>query len=393
MNQFGYTSARSVDAALAQLGQISAEPSTMRGSKFIAGGTNLLDLMKENVAQPGSLVDINGLQLSTIASLPGGGVRLGALARNAETATHPLVRDNYPMLSAAIMAGASPQIRNMASNGGNLLQRTRCYYFYDTGVPCNKREPGSGCPAIRGLARQHAIVGASSDCIATHPSDMCVALAALDAVVHVLSVRGNREIPFGAFHRLPEDHPETDSTLAPDELITHIDLPPAPQFVGHSAYLKLRDRASYAFALVSAAGALDLDPDGRIRDVRLALGGVAHKPWRSMEVEAQLVGQKPSPALFARAGAVLLEGAQAYGSGPGSNAFKIPMAHRAVIRVLEMAASGVLANTGLLGLRPEAGLTPPVDLDRDEAIDSSDETIARRSALPFAALHPGKDSA
>ncbi|MDO9405361.1 MAG: xanthine dehydrogenase family protein subunit M [Polaromonas sp.] len=346
MNNFSYASATTADAALVQLGSFPGSTTAFGAGKFIAGGTNLIDLMKENVMRPARLVDINGLPLDTIEATENGGLRLGALARNADTAYHPLVRLRYPLLAAAILAGASPQIRNMASNGGNLLQRTRCYYFYDTGVPCNKREPGSGCPAIGGLARQHAILGASEHCIATHPSDMCVALAALDATVVVQSPRGVRQIPFAEFHRLPGDRPDMDTTLAQDELITHIELPPAGGFAAHSAYLKLRDRASYAFALVSAAAALDVDDDGRIRAARIALGGVAHKPWRDPEVEAQLVGQPADAAVFARAAAVLLEGATAYGVGLGSNAFKIDMAQRAVVRALEVALQGTVTNTG-----------------------------------------------
>jgi len=234
----------------------------------------------------------------------------------------------------------------MATNGGNLLQRTRCYYFYDTGVPCNKREPGSGCPAVKGLARQHAILGASSHCIATHPSDMCVALRALDAVVQVQSPRGSRSIPFAEFHRLPGDSPDVDTTLAHDELITQIELPPAAPFAAHSAYLKLRDRASYAFALVSAAALLDIGGDGRVKAARMAIGGVAHKPWRDLEAEALLVGQPAHATHFEQAANRLLQGAQSYGEGPGSNAFKIPMARRAVVRALEMAAQGTISNTG-----------------------------------------------
>ncbi|RYX94692.1 MAG: xanthine dehydrogenase family protein subunit M [Comamonadaceae bacterium] len=346
MNNFSYSAATTVDAALAQIGSFTTPASGLVAGKFIAGGTNLIDLMKENVVRPERLIDINGLSLDTIEETADGGLRLGALARNADTAYHPLVEQRYPLLSAAILAGASPQIRNMASNGGNLLQRTRCYYFYDTGVPCNKREPGTGCPAISGLARQHAILGTSEHCIATHPSDMCVALAALDATVVVQSPRGVRQIPFGEFHRLPGDRPDLDNTLAADELILHIELPPGARFAGHSAYLKLRDRASYAFALVSAAAALDVDDGGRICAARIALGGVAHKPWRDPAVETQLVGQLASAAVFARAAAVLLEGATAYGVGPGSNAFKIDMARRAVVRALETALLGTVRNTG-----------------------------------------------
>lgn len=340
MNNFAYLSATAVEAALAQLGPGPGSTSAQGYCKFIAGGTNLIDLMKENVMRPVRLVDINPLGLDAIEAMADGGLRLGALARNADTAWHPLVEKNYPLLSAAILAGASPQIRNMASNGGNLLQRTRCYYFYDTGVPCNKREPGSGCPAVGGLARQHAILGTSAHCIATHPSDMCVALRALDAQVQVQSPRGGRAIAFADFHRLPGDRPDMDTTLAHDELITHIELPPAGDFSAHSAYLKLRDRASYAFALVSVAAALDMGADGRVKAARIALGGVAHQPWREPEAEALLVGQWPDAAGFAQAADRLLQGAQAFGTGPGSNAFKITMARRAVVRALEMAAQG-----------------------------------------------------
>ena len=320
----------------AALTQIQAE-----GARFIAGGTNLVDLMKERVMLPQRLVDINRLALDAIEEGDGGGLLLGALARNAATAYHPLVLERYPVLSAAILAGASPQIRNMASNGGNLLQRTRCHYFYDVDVACNKREPGSGCPAIGGISRQHAILGASESCIATHPSDMCVALRALDAVVHVASSGGERTIAFGDFHRLPGDQPQIDTTLAPDELITHIALPAAPQFAAHSAYLKLRERASYAFALVSVAAMLDIGEDGMIREGRVALGGVAHKPWRLPEAEALLQGA-PDPARFGAFSDRLLQGAQ----GQGGNEFKIVMARRAIVRALSMAVAGTHNNIG-----------------------------------------------
>ncbi|RZA15945.1 MAG: xanthine dehydrogenase family protein subunit M, partial [Lysobacteraceae bacterium] len=231
-------------------------------------------------------------------------------------------------------------IRNMASNGGNLLQRTRCLYFYDVATPCNKRAPGSGCSAIGNLARQHAILGASAHCIATHPSDLCVALAALGAVVEVRSVTGERSIAFADFHRLPGNTPERDTTLREGELIVAITLPPADGFAAHSAYLKLRERASYAFAMVSVAAALDVDEAGRIRAARVALGGVAHKPWRLPEAEALLVGAAPEAGAFEAVAEQLLAGAQAQGSGPGSNAFKIPMARRAIVRALQLAARG-----------------------------------------------------
>ncbi|ATQ76490.1 FAD-binding molybdopterin dehydrogenase [Massilia violaceinigra] len=307
---------------------------------LIAGGTNLIDLMKEGVMRPAALVDISNLPLDGIDATAQGGLLLGATARNADTAYHPLVRSRYPLLSAAILAGASPQIRNMATDGGNLLQRTRCHYFYDIAVPCNKRAPGSGCSAIGGLTRQHAILGASEHCIATHPSDMCVALAALSAVVHVSSQQGERRIDFADFHRLPGANPERDNTLLPGELINAIELPPAGQFAAHSAYLKFRDRASYAFALVSVAAALDIGPDGAVRAARVALGSVAHKPWRVPAAEDLLVGQQAGSTAFEACADLLLAGAR----GQGQNDFKIPMARRAVVRALEQAAAGTIDN-------------------------------------------------
>jgi xanthine dehydrogenase YagS FAD-binding subunit len=338
MNPFTYSVASDVQSALQEID--SSE------SKFIAGGTNLLDLMKETVMRPKRVVDINRLGLDGIEQQVGGGLRLGALARNAPTAYHPLVRAHYPVLATAILAGASPQIRNMASNGGNLLQRTRCYYFYDVGTPCNKRQPGTGCSAIGALARQHAILGASDRCIATHPSDMCVALAALDAVVHVVSRRGERRIPFAEFHRLPDDRPDVDTVLADDELIVAISLPPADAFRAHSVYLKIRERQSYAFALVSVAALLSLDEAGLIRDARLALGGVAHKPWRAASAEAMLIGGPADAEQFERVAAALLDGARPQGVGTGSNAFKIPLARRAIVRALTEAARGTATNWG-----------------------------------------------
>ncbi len=301
-------------------------------SKFLAGGTNLIDLMKMEVERPAHLVDINHLPLVSIEQLPNNGLRLGALARNSDTADHPLVRKNYPLLSQAILAGASPQLRNMATNGGNLLQRTRCYYFMDPGFPqCNKRVPGSGCGAIDGFNRIHAILGASEQCIATHPSDMCVALTALDAQVRVLGATGERTIAMKDFHRLPGNTPQIDTNLHPDELILSIDLPPSP-FANHSHYLKMRDRASYAFALVSVAAALDLDGD-TIRSARIALGGVAHKPWRAGEAEAALAGQRMSPETFAAAAERAVQGAKTY----EYNAFKVEMAKQSIVRALSVA--------------------------------------------------------
>ncbi|TFZ04519.1 FAD binding domain-containing protein [Ramlibacter rhizophilus] len=332
MNPFTFVTVEDVPGALWLAGE---------GTSFIAGGTNLIDLMKVSVLRPARLLDINRLGLDAIEPTSDGGVRLGALARNAATAWHPLVRERYPLLATAILAGATAQIRNMATNGGNLLQRTRCCYFYDIATPCNKRQPGSGCSAMGSLARQHAILGASAHCVATHPSDMCVALAALEATVQVVSPRGERTIPFADFHRLPGDRPDLDTTLAHDELIVALTLPPADGFRAHSVYLKLRERLSYAFALVSVAAALDLD-GGIIRAARLALGGVAHKPWRDPAAEALLVGQPAKEASFARAADALLQGAVPQGAGEGSNAFKIPLARRAIVRALALATAGTV---------------------------------------------------
>jgi xanthine dehydrogenase YagS FAD-binding subunit len=302
-------------------------------SKFLAGGTNLVDLMKNQVEMPAHLVDITRLDLAKIEELPDGGLRLGALARNADTAEHPLVRERYPMLAKAILAGASPQLRNMATNGGNLLQRTRCYYFYDPAYEqCNKRNPGSGCGALEGYNRIHAILGASPSCIATHPSDMCVALAALGAVVKVRGRRGERSIPFADFHRLPGNSPQIDTNLRPDELILSIDLPKGP-YAEHSAYVKVRDRASYAFALVSAAAALELEGE-TIRSARLALGGVAHKPWRSEQAEAALKGKPANRASYQAAAEQTLAGAKTY----EHNAFKVVLAKETIVRALTLAA-------------------------------------------------------
>ena len=288
--------------------------------------------------------DMGGRGLDAIQETADGGLWLGALVSNADTADHPLVKARYPMLSAAILACASPQVRNRASNGGNLLQRTRCYYFYDAKLPCNKRIPGSGCPAIGGLARQHAILGTSDHCIATHASDMCVALAALDAIVHVVSPAGSRAISFGDFHRLPGDAPQLDTTLAHDEAIAAIELPPSA-FQRHSTYLTVRDHASYTFALVSVAAALDVDSDGTVRAARIALGGVAHKPWRDRQAEALLVGRCADRPAFTRAADRLLRDARCQ-HGQTGNGFKIPMARHAVVRALEMAMAGSVGNTG-----------------------------------------------
>ena len=321
--------ARAIDVSDA-VRQIAADPA----AKFIAGGTNLVDLLKEDVERPTRLIDISRLPLKTVEETRDGGVRIGALVPNSDLAWHPLIEQRYPLLSSAILAGASAQLRNMASTGGNLLQRTRCYYFYDTATPCNKREPGSGCSAIKGVNRIHAILGTSEACIATHPSDMCVALAAIEAKVHVTGPTGERTIAFADFHRLPGDTPQIDTNLHHDEIITAIELPPRG-FAANYSYLKIRDRLSYAFALVSVAAALELD-DGRIKEARLALGGVAPKPWRDPAAEAPLRGQVANQATFTRAADLLLRDARGF----EHNSFKIELARRAVVRALTQAANG-----------------------------------------------------
>ena len=274
MIAFDYVKANDVSDAL---GQIARDPN----AKFIAGGTNLIDLMKENVARPRRLIDITGLPLAEIEETDDGGLRIGALVPNSDLAYNERIRTRYPLLSSSILAGASAQLRNMASTGGNVLQRTRCLYFYDTTTACNKREPGSGCGALDGFNRMNAILGWSENCIAVHPSDMCVALAALEGIVHVTGRKGARAIPFAAFHRLPGETPEIDTNLAPDEIILAVELP-AQGFPDNHSYLKIRDRLSYAFALVSVAVGLEFEGDA-IKDARIAVGGVAHKPWRVPE--------------------------------------------------------------------------------------------------------------
>jgi xanthine dehydrogenase YagS FAD-binding subunit len=321
--------ARATDVADA-VRQIAGEPA----AKFIAGGTNLIDLMKENVERPSRLIDISRLPLRQIEETADGGLRIGALVPNSDLAYHALIERRYPLLASATLAGASAQLRNMASTGGNLLQRTRCYYFYDTATPCNKRAPGSGCAARHGLNRMHAILGSSEACIATHPSDMCVALAALEASVHVAGPGGERVIAFADFHRLPGDAPERDTTLRADEIITAVELP-ARGFASHYSYLKIRDRLSYAFALVSVAAALDLERD-TIKEARLALGGVAHKPWRDVAVEAAMRGEPANRATFAGAADAILRDARGF----EHNAFKIELARRAIVRALSQAAAG-----------------------------------------------------
>jgi xanthine dehydrogenase YagS FAD-binding subunit len=304
------------------------------GAKFIAGGTNLLDLMKEHVERPSQLIDISRLPLKQVEETADGGVRIGAMVPNTDLAYHPLIEKRYPIVSSAILAGASQQLRNMASVGGNLMQRTRCPYFYDNATPCNKRTPGSGCSAIGGQNRGHAILGASEACIAVYPSDMSVALAALDARVLVTGPTGDRTLPISDFHRLPGDEPHRDNNLGPAEIITAVELPPRG-FDAHYSYLKIRDRLSYAFALVSVAAALEIE-GATIGEARLALGGVAHKPWRNTDAEAALRGQAADEASFGRAAEVLLRGAK----GHAHNTFKIELARRAIVRTLTQAARG-----------------------------------------------------
>jgi xanthine dehydrogenase YagS FAD-binding subunit len=328
MNRFSYTRPANLAGALQE---VAADPA----ARIIAGGTNLVDLMKYNVEHPARLVDITRLPgLDAIEPTQGGGLRIGALVTNSTVAYDDRVRQRYPLLTSAILAGASPQLRNAASTGGNLLQRTRCYYFYDVATACNKRAPGSGCSAIGGVNRIHAILGTSEHCIATHPSDMCVALSALAATVRVTGPNGDRVIPFADFHRLPGDQPDRDTNLARDEIITAVELPPEG-FSAHHSYLKLRDRLSYAFALVSVAAALELDGH-TIKSARLALGGVAHKPWRDTAAEYALSGQPAAVGSFARAAERILSGAKGY----GDNDFKIGLARRAIMRALEQAAAG-----------------------------------------------------
>jgi xanthine dehydrogenase YagS FAD-binding subunit len=327
MINFDYARVESVADAVRLIG---ADPA----AKFIAGGTNVVDLMKYDVEKPSRLIDISRLPLNTVEQTKAGGLRIGALVPNSDLAYHPLIEARYPLLASAILAGASQQLRNMASSGGNLMQRTRCAYFYDTATPCNKREPGSGCAAREGLNRGHAILGTSEACVATHPSDMCVALRVLDATVHVTSSVGDRAIPIADFHRLPGDTPQIDTNLRPNEIITAIELPPQG-FASNYSYLKIRDRLSYAFALVSIAAALELD-GGAIKQARFALGGVAHKPWRDPEAEALLTGRALNEANFSRAADVLLRDAK----GLKHNEFKIDLARRAIVRTLTQAANG-----------------------------------------------------
>jgi xanthine dehydrogenase YagS FAD-binding subunit len=332
MNPFSYTRATGTETAL--------HAGAAAGAKFLGGGTNLIDLMKSDVEHPTTLVDINHIGLNTVVAT-GDGVRVGALVRNSDLANHPLIKEHYPMLSHALLAGASAQLRNRATTGGNLMQRTRCYYFADTAFPaCNKRAPGSGCAAVNGFNRIHAILGQTDEggasphtCIATHPSDMCVALYALGAKVEIAGPKGKRVVPVIEFHRLPGNDPAKDTVLDADELITSVTLP-ASKFAKNSWYLKARDRQSYAFALVSVAAGLEMDGN-TIKSAGLALGGVAHKPWRSHEAEAALIGKPATQESFAQAAEQTVKGAKTY----EHNAFKVELAKRCVVKALMQAAS------------------------------------------------------
>lgn len=325
MNNFSYQKATDINDAIFSINEDA-------DNKIIAGGTNLIDLMKYFVTEADSLIDINKISgIDELGQLPDGGIRLGALMTNADTAYHPVIEERYPLLSKAILAGASAQIRNMATNGGNLLQRTRCYYFYDIHTPCNKREPGSGCSALNGYNRIHAILGHSEHCIAVFPSDMCLALAALDAVVNISGPDGNRTIEFSDFHQLPGDTPNIDNNLKRGEIITGVDLP-EKGFAENYSYLKLRDRSSYSFALVSVATGLELE-NGKIKEARIALGGVAHKPWRVKGAEVFLIDKEPNSENFAAAADIILKGA----AGFEHNSFKIQLAKKAIVRNCIMA--------------------------------------------------------
>jgi xanthine dehydrogenase YagS FAD-binding subunit len=327
MKGFEYTRAKSVRDAIGAHGG--------EGVRYLAGGTNLIDLMKYDVEDAKRLIDISRLPLNRIEDLPEGGVRIGALVKNSDLASEPKIVQSYPVLSQALLSGASPQLRNMATTGGNLLQRTRCYYFYDTALPCNKRTPGSGCGAIEGMNRIHAVLGHSEHCIAVHPSDMAVAMAMLDAVVLVDGPKGRRSIPVLDLHRLPGAEPQFDTTLQPGELIVAVELP-AFSVAKNSHYVKVRDRAEYAFALTSAAVALELQ-GALIKEARLALGGVAHKPWRSKEAEKSLVGKTVTKENFREAAEIALTGAQGF----KYNEFKIELAKRTVVRAFEELGGGM----------------------------------------------------
>ena len=321
MKPFSYVRAQDLGGAVAALAEAP-------NAAFLAGGTNLVDLMKLGVMEPEVLVDVRRLTSDSIEELPDGGVRIGASVTNSDLAADRTIRSRYPALSQALLAGASGQLRNLATTGGNLLQRTRCVYFYDTTTPCNKREPGSGCSAIEGHNKEHAILGASEHCVATHPSDMAVAMTALEAFVHVHGPDGERRVPIEELHRLPGDEPQRDTTLEHGELITAVDLPPL-DFASNSKYRKVRERASYAFALVSVAAALAVQ-DGVVRDVRLALGEVAQKPWRATKAEEALRGELANEANFRAAADIELEDAEPL----RDNAFKVPLARNVITRTL-----------------------------------------------------------
>lgn len=331
MQPFKYSKASDV-AVTSQL--LTANPK----AKILAGGTNILDLMKEDVERPEELVDITNINLAEIKKFSdganGGGVSIGATAKNTDTANHPLIRDNYPLLTQAILSGASPQIRNMATNGGNLNQRTRCPYFYEVSMPCNKREPGTGCGALEGVNRMHAIFGWSEKCVAVHPSDMSVALAALDAVVTVQGTKGERSILFTDYHRLPGNTPEKDNNLNAVEVIKSIEVP-SNNFQNHSYYLKVRDRSSYAFALISVAAALEIS-GSQIKQARIAMGGVAHKPWRALEAEKYLVGKPANENSFKEAATLAMKGAKPL----AHNQYKIELGNKAIVRALTQAMNG-----------------------------------------------------
>lgn len=321
MTPFTYHKARDQADALAR--------GAAGGTRFLGGGTNLVDLLRHNVESAAGLVDVSRLP-GTIRETDAGGLLIGASVTNSALAAHPLVRRRYPMVSRALLAGASAQIRNMATVGGNLLQRTRCVYFYDAeGARCNKRAPGSGCDAIGGFTRYHAILGASEACVATHPSDLCVALTALDAVIHLAGPDGERAVPMGAFHRLPGADPHIETVLHAGELVTAVELPPASAAARNSDYRKVRDRSSYAFALVSVAGGLDVT-EGKITEVRIAMGGVAARPWRATRAEAALLGRAATPETFRAAAQEELAAAQPL----DGNGFKIGLAERTIAAVL-----------------------------------------------------------
>lgn len=327
MKSFRYTEATDAGGAVRAV-------AANQSAKFVAGGTNLVDLMKEYVERPSELVDISRLNLTQIRTTSNG-ISIGALAKNADTANHPVVRQDYPLLSMAILAGASAQLRNMATNGGNLMQRTRCQYFYDIAMPCNKREPGTGCAALQGLNRVHAILGYSDKCVATYPGDMANALYALDAVVKVRGMNGQeRAIPIQDFHRLPGDTPEKDNNLNHGELIVAIELP-KNNFANRSYYLKVRDRASYAFALVSVAAALETSGNN-IKQARIVLGSVAHKPWRSMEAEKALAGKPATEETFKASAEAALKDAKPL----EHNAYKVELGKRAIVLALQRAMTG-----------------------------------------------------